>query len=318
MSNSSPYINHSEISQFVATKVNLKEPALSKVRNQANRVRSHINRYANEHPDVGFTKTILGGSLGKHTALKSINDIDIGLYIKATSVENSLQSVLAYIRDRLKDTYPNTPVKIDGPCVAIGFSGSDLKVEIMPILFKEDDKHGYGEIWDPYTLEKTYTSIPRHLEFIKNRRIKNTTKFAEIVRLVKHWKKVKNVDLRSFLVELILSKLSDDGMDFDDYKETLKSFFLFVIENDLSAPIFFTDYFKASDYSVGSSGNSIEIWDPVTPSNNVAKDCSMHLRDSVVEAAEDALDTLTYADNATTKGEAVQCWKDVLGNSFNA
>lgn len=316
MNDAPPYIVHDDIDNFVQNKINLRDPYLGQIRTQANNVRAHIGRYIDENPEVGLTKTILSGSLAKHTALKTIDDIDIGLYVSSSIVGQDMKGILTYIKERLDVTYPPSSVKIDEPCVVIHFSGTDLDVEIMPILF-DGDENGYGEIFDRSSLKKTYTSIPRHLDFIKNRRVKNPKKFAEIVRLAKHWNKVNDAGLRSFVIELIVAKMSDLGVSFDDYKEALKEFFSFILKNDLTDPLFFTDFFPATDFKLGSSGSEIETWDPVTPGNNVTNDVSKAVRESVVDSAEDALDAITYADRATTKAEALESWKLVLGNSFN-
>ena len=50
--------------------------------------------------------------------------------------------------------------------------------------------------------------------------------------------------------------------------------------------------------------------------NNVAADYSDNDRQKIVSAAQDALEAISEARYATTRGRAIQRWQDVLGPSF--
>ena len=73
---------------------------------------------------------------------------------------------------------------------------------------------------------------------------------------------------KSFMIEMILAKLCDDGLDFSDYPEALQHFFTYVARTDLRERIVFSDYYKPS--AVGSFKDEIQIIDPVNAENNVA------------------------------------------------
>ena len=64
------------------------------------------------------------------------------------------------------------------------------------------------------------------------------------------------------------------------------------------------------------TGKPIEIFDPVNPTNNVAAMYDDGQRKKMVSAAQDALEAITEARFATTRGRAIECWQDVLGPSF--
>lgn len=57
----------------------------------------------------------------------------------------------------------------------------------------------------------------------------------------------------------------------------------------------------------------IEVLDPVNFENNLSEADG----DMLVEQAEEALDAISEARHATTKGRAVDCWKEVFGPTFN-
>ena len=65
------------------------------------------------------------------------------------------------------------------------------------------------------------TSIPPHLEFAKKKQAQ-PNHFAQVVRLVKFWARRMKQErdgfrFKSFMVEMILAKLCDDGVDLSDY-----------------------------------------------------------------------------------------------------
>lgn len=310
------HVGHKEIAKFAEDKVNLKGDTAKIYREQASRVRDNIERYIEENQDAGFVKTLLSGSLAKHTSLKSLNDIDIALYVKDNGKEIVLDNILEWICEKLSHTYPSTQISIEPPCVVISFSGTELNIEIMPVIF-DGDKNGYGKIFVPQSLQEKYTSIPRHLEFIKNRRMKQPKDFAQIIRLIKLWKKSRGIEFRSFLIELIVSDCADHGVIFSDYPSALLSVFNRILNDDLNERIIFEDYFSEDKFQDKSASDVVAIFDPVEPTNNVAEDVIKNQLGDFLEAVESAADQITFAKRATTKEKTLECWRNVFGPTFN-
>ena len=161
----------------------------------------------------------------------------------------------------------------------------------------------------------------RHLEFISKRKTAQQTDFAQVVRLVKFWAgeiKRERPDFRfkSFMIEMILSRLGDEGLEFADYPEALQHFFTYIGRSDLREKIVFTDYYRAG--AVGQFHDPVQIIDPVNVDNNVASLYSEAQADAIVGAALDAGDAIDAALAAPTKGETVRYWRKVFGTSFQA
>jgi tRNA nucleotidyltransferase (CCA-adding enzyme) len=319
-----PEITQSDIAAFAADKVNLKSERANQYREQVRNLREHLDRYISEHPDMGLAKMILSGSLAKSTALRTINDIDVGLYVKGDSAPHELGKLLEWLVERLRTTYhqiPRDKIYVDGPCVVVSFSGTELNVEITPILYEGDPKWR-GYLFDRFTGAKVLTSIPLHIDFVRKRKAAQPDHFVQAIRLLKWWARESEKDtpgfsLRSFLVELITAKLADDGYKFADYHAGLLHFFLYVQRTGLKERIAFTDNYQASDLPTRSTG-TVEIFDPVNPENNVAAGMTEITRRKFVELAESALDALSYARTCQTKGDALECWREVMGATFNA
>lgn len=317
-------ITQADLASFADERVNLKSDKVEKFRNQVNNLRDQLERYIEENPDFSFRKLQMSGSLAKGTALTTINDVDVALYVKGDGSPNELAELLPWLVQKLKETFPSIPhdkIYIDGPCVCISFKGTGIDVEISPIMYDGDpDWRGY--LWDRKTGKKKPTSIPLHLEFIRKRKDKQPKHFAQVIRLIKWWARQREEDtpgfaFRSFLIELIMAKLIDGGAQFDDYLAGLESFFTYVQNTGLKNRISFTDNYSSSKLPKNTVG-VVEIFDPVSPENNVADDVTESQRKLFVEMADKALDTLAYARNCQTKSEAIECWQELMGSTFNA
>lgn len=316
------HVTHSEIAAFATDRVNLSRDDVADYRAQVSRLRDKLTAYIKDHPGFDLVKMLHSGSVAKGTALKTLNDMDVAVYVKSGSAPQDEASLLDWTAARLREAYGGTisadQVTIAHHCVTLSFRGSGLDVDVVPVLYEGDpDDRGY--LIPPSTGARVLTSIPLHLKFIKARKDAQPHHYRQMVRLVKWWAGIQkqgrdDFRFKSFMTELLLAKMVDQGVAMDDYADALFGFFSHVVRTRLAEPVVFTDYYAAGD--VVSDGNPVRIYDPVNPVNNVA--CRYTAADVavIVEAAEDALDAIAYARRATTKAEAVGAWQEILGTGF--
>ena len=315
------HVDHSDIARFAQHKVNLPKDKASGYRAQARRLREKLDGYLSEHPDFTLKKMLLSGSLAKGTTLRSLNDIDMACYISGADTPYDVEDLLEYLAKRLRTAFPNFKPDQVTPqtySVTVSFRGSGLDVDIVPILY-DNDPDWYGNLVSQDDGSFLETNISFHLEFIRKRKQAREQHFAQAARLLKFW--VKNVKrecedfrFKSFMVELILAHLCDQGYDFADYPEALQHFFTYVARSNMREQIVFDDYYKPSE--VGSFSEPIQIIDPVNPENNVSKLYTYSQANAIVDAALDAGDAIDAALAAPTKGETVYYWQKVFGPSF--
>jgi len=315
-------IGHSEIAAFAEESVNLKREDAEGYREQVRRLREKLDRYAADHPNHGLIKTLLSGSLAKGTALKTLNDIDVAFYVKAEKSPTAEPELLNWLADRLREAYPQMKpdqIKPNRHSVTIKYAVSGLNVDVVPVQYKGDpDDRGYLFAFDGG--KPVLTSIPLHLAFIRKRKDAQPDHFAQLIRLVKWWvKEQKKADdefrLKSFMTEMILAHLADSGVKMGDYPTALEKTFSYIVKSRLKTRIFFTDYYPASKLP-GPTGKPMEVFDPVNETNNVAGVYDESHRQRIVAAAQNALEAISEARFATTRGRAIECWQDVLGPSF--
>lgn len=315
------HVDHREIAAFAQDKVNLPKEWANEYRAQARRLRERLEAYLDEHPDFSLKRMQLSGSLAKGTALKTLNDIDVACYISGASAPHEISALLDYLAERLRKAFPNftdDQVKPQTYCVTVSFKGSGLDVDIVPILY-DGDPNWYGNLVSQDDGSFLKTSIPLHLDFCKKRKQAQEKHFVQVVRLVKFWARRMKAEqegfrFKSFMIELILAKLSDDGLDLSDYPDALQHFFTYVARTRLREKIVFADYYAAS--KVDSFAEPVQIIDPVNELNNVSMLYTTANANLIVEAALEAGDAIDSALYAPTKQETVRYWQKVFGPSF--
>ncbi|CAA0159812.1 conserved hypothetical protein [Tenacibaculum maritimum] len=316
------HVSHRDIANWAVNTVNLPSHKAKQYREQANRLREKLKNYLNDHPDFVLKRMLISGSLAKGTALRSINDIDVGCYIKADSAPSSIKELLDYLAEKLRKAFPNFSSDQVVPqtySVQVSFKGTGLNVDIVPILYY-DDPGWYGNLVSQNDGSFLKTNIPLHLEFIRARKSKNNTHLAQVIRLAKYWvRNLKNENsefkFKSFMIELIFAKLADNGQDFSDYAEALQSFFTYVAKTNIRKQISFNDYYAYN--RIRTFSEPVQIIDPVNEENNAAKLYTDAQADLIVEAAIDAGDAIDAALTAATKENTIYYWKKVFGPSFH-
>jgi Second Messenger Oligonucleotide or Dinucleotide Synthetase domain len=317
------HVDHADIVRFAADRVNLPKDKADEYRAQVRRLRERLEGYLAEHPDFTLKKMLLAGSLAKGTSLRALNDIDVACYISGADAPKDVQALLQYLAERLRKAFPNfspDQVKPQTYSVTVSFKGSGLDVDVVPILY-DGDPDWYGDVVSQDDGSFLRTNIPFHLEFIRARKKAQDTHFAQVARLVKFWtRKVKREQegfrFKSFMVELVLAHLADNGASLSDYPEALQHFFTYVARSNFRERIVFTDYYDLS--AVGTITEPVQILDPVNAANNVSRLYTAQQADAIVDAALDAGDAIDAALAAPTKQETVHYWQKVFGSSFNA
>lgn len=320
---STTHVGHSDIVSFADERVNLKREDVKELREQVNRLRERLEKYLEEHPDFALRKMLLSGSLAKGTALKSLNDIDVAVYVSFAEAPVNMKAFIPWLAERLRQAFPNFKPEqvVENPfTVTVLFSGSGLKVDVVPILY-DDDPDWRGHLISKDSGEKLLTSIPMHLDFIRRRKAANETHYAQVIRLMKYWVKtqrLENPDFRfkSFLVELLVAHLADKGLKLDNYPEALAEIFAYIATDTFKTAIAFDDHYDSKLCAVTS--HPIRIWDPVNHENNTAKLYTVEQKKAIIEAALDAGDAVDAALRAPTKTETLRYWRKVFGSTFDA
>ena len=325
------HVTHNTLATHAQNKVNVLSEAAKKRRGQVKYLRTRLEAHIAAHPDYDLVKMRGSGSVAKHTAIKGTggSDADVAAYVKATSVggvSTDEAGLLDWLRDRCIEVYGETKVAedfvISRHAVGITMRGSGLKIDIAPVLYEGmPDDRGYLITRDG---QRVLTSVTLHLRFLNSRSATVGGEYKEFIRLIKAFIKQAKFDdeafkFKPFLAELIVAHLWDHGWNggglaIKNYPRAFEQFFGYIVRTGLRDDVAFDDYYAASD--VPSSNDAIRIWDPVNPTNNVASAYTESDRLRLVRRAGEALDQITWAGTAKTKGAANDAWRFIFGPTF--
>lgn len=325
------HVTHDTLAAHAQNKVNVSREAAQKRREQVSYLRTRLEAHIAAHPDYDLVKMRGSGSVAKHTAIRGTggSDADVAAYVKAASVGGVLaeeSGLLAWLRDRCVEVYGKTKVAddfvISRHAVGITMRGTGLKIDVAPVLFEgEPDDRGYLITRDG---QRVLTSVTLHLRFLNSRSSAAGGEYKEFIRLVKAFIKQAKFDdesfrFKSFLAELIVAHLWDHGWNGEalaikDYPRAFEQFLAYIARTGLRDEIVFTDCYGAED--IPTSNDAVRVWDPVNPTNNVAAAYTESDRLRLVRRAGEALDQITWAATATTKGAANDAWRSVFGPTF--
>ncbi len=167
-----PEIEHHDLVLFADQKVNLKKDEVDDQRAQVNRLRDRIEAKIAVTPGYGLVKSLHAGSVAKGTALSSVNDRDLAVYVRAEQAPNDVPSLVYWLRDRVVEAYSTLSadqIVANSNCVTVTFAGSGLSVDVVPVLY-QGEPNDVGHLVNKDTGEKLLTSVRQHLDFIRGRK----------------------------------------------------------------------------------------------------------------------------------------------------
>jgi hypothetical protein len=241
-------IGHREVKAFAAERVNLPKEIADKHRAQVSALRDLLERKIDDDPSFDLVKMLHAGSVAKGTALRTVNDLDVAVYVKAGSAPKQDAQLQPWLADRLIEANPKMEESQFVPqdhCVKVSFRGSGLDVDVVPVLY-EGAANDCGYLVRKHTGDRVLTSIPLHLKFIRSRKTTYGDDFKQLIRLVKWWKRMESQQdsefrFKSFMIELLWAHLADGGLPLGDYPDALEEFFTFIVKGGLNKRIAFTD-----------------------------------------------------------------------------
>lgn len=165
------------------------------------------------------------GSWGKGTQVRPSGDIDILFPVPASEwgringYSGNNQSIfLQEIKNVISQRYSSTDLRGDGQVVQIKFNS--IMVEVVPAFSVGDGFEFYmPETRNGGRWKSIWPAFERiAIELSDSGANGNVLKLS---RMMKHWKRHKSVNLKSFAIDLLVAKF------FDEYKNKLQSYFYY-------------------------------------------------------------------------------------------
>lgn len=304
------------------------------IKKQADEIRSRIKKKA-EDDGLTITDTPYSGSFATKTGLRRHllgdsdvegQDIDLPFVVKLDK-DIDFEPLIKRFEKYAKESYPGTKITVTKSSVKLGFEGTKLNYDIVPMFATDDPTK---QILIRESGEKIKTSIQDHREFIRNRTKKTREEdgvvaFNELIRLLKWWREHKqqatndSIVLPSFLVNLLAAKaLKKCGVS-TTYPQTLANWFSYLafVVKDREA-IWFDDYYKQPKPDTTKPWN---VLDPVMPENNIVKSWSSWQVDELADWLQEAAEIMNRAIVADTQGrdtDSLEQMKLLFGKIFSS
>lgn len=304
-----------EMKRFV-DRIKLTNERKKNYTNQIDNLKDNVTGAIGEIEGIKLLKVKQAGSWKKGTGLaprgENPLDIDMVFFIeKEEGYEFDAETIREELIDILRVAYPNKEKEdfSNGKkTVGVVFRGTGLEVDIVPFIpEKPGSKYGMQPEKQLYSGTHT-TSVDGQLKFSRDLREKNR-EYTNIVRILKHWRNERELDLSSFALEILVGKLIHTG----EISGTVIVDGAMNIWEQLGSG-------RRIEVNFGARGRvgTERPWiaDPTNDSNNVVGRI-LDTWSEVQEEAEKAFDTIMYARTAQGIGQTRDLWKEIMGPRFN-
>ena len=284
---------------------------------QIDHLKTNISSAINNMENPRVIKTKQAGSWKKGTALAPKGDypldIDIVFYLNLEEhVSFDAEELREELIKILCKAYPNKQESdfTDGKkTVGIVFKGSGLEVDIVPFI-PEKGNTTYGrQPRKKLNSGEFKTSVDKQLDFTSEIKEKYSN-FTSVVRILKKWRNYKELELSSFSIELVVAGLIEAGkISNSSISHAIIVFFEFLGNGD-PVKVYFQNAIGAQ------SSDTPWVADPTNNENNTINMLESKWYE-VIQTAENAFETLSYAQAVRETGETLELWKEIFGPSFN-
>lgn len=162
--------------------------------------------------------SFLTGSYVRQTMIRPLKDVDFIAVLHYGKHKDAAPAyLLESLRKVLRKSYPFSKITVTPPCITLCFQYCDF--EIVPAFAIKDNDHKY-EIPDEWGLswKITYPKIPDIWMTNENKDAGGL--FKPVIKVIKKWRDVKKVPLRSFHLEM-LARYAFNTYKADCYSLTL-------------------------------------------------------------------------------------------------
>lgn len=243
--------------------------------------------------DACVKHRLMVGSFGRHTAIKTISDLDM-IFILPTGLREDYSDargprrMLERVRDALKARYPSTVVRVDQCVVRVQFTSNAFKFEVQPAFENDDGSFDY-----PDTKAESWKTTKPRAEIAATTACNNrtSTNMRHLARMTRAWKNTNGVNLGGLVIDTLVYNFfaqtnEYDSAGTDSFGLMSRDFFAFLMDEPEQ------DYYLA----LGSRQR-------------------VHVKAKFQAKAKKAYNRCVSAIGDEGKSAAVKKWREVFGTS---
>jgi Second Messenger Oligonucleotide or Dinucleotide Synthetase domain len=152
----------------------------------------------------GMTSFFRIGSFGNGTSVAGFSDVDFFAVIPPDRLKPNSRLSLALIAGALRQQFPNTGVRINGPAIHLPFGvNASEATEVVPVYAAGSTTLGFPLFVMPDGAGGWKFSAPEsHNEWVQSIDDAKLNKVKPLIRFLKAWKFYRNVPISSFYLEI--------------------------------------------------------------------------------------------------------------------
>ena len=157
------------------------------------------------------------GSFGRHTAIKSISDLDM-IFILPPGLRdgfadaNGPRRMLERVRNVLTARYTNTDIRVDQCVVRVQFASDAFKFEVQPVFENPDGSFDYPDT----KADGWKTTKPRaEIAATKECNDRTSTNMRHLARMARAWKNANGVNLGGLVIDTLVYNFFTQTDDYD-------------------------------------------------------------------------------------------------------
>lgn len=157
------------------------------------------------------------GSFGRHTAIKSISDLDM-IFILPSGLRddysdtNGPRRMLERVRNVLKARYQNTDIRVDQCVVRVQFASNAFKFEVQPVFENLDGSFDYPDT----KAENWKTTKPRaEIAATKDCNDRTSTNMRHLARMVRAWKNANGANIGGLVIDTLVYNFFAQNEEYD-------------------------------------------------------------------------------------------------------
>jgi hypothetical protein len=167
--------------------------------------------------DASVDYRLMIGSFGRHTAIRSISDLDM-IFILPSSLRDDYSEasgprrMLERVRDVLRARYTNTDIRVDQCVVRVQFASNAFKFEVQPAFENADGSFDYPDT----KAESWKTTKPRaEIAATKECNDRTSTNMRHLARMARAWKNANGVNIGGLVIDTLVYNFFAQTREFD-------------------------------------------------------------------------------------------------------
>lgn len=185
--------------------------------------------------NFGLEALFRSGSFGNGTSVYGYSDVDYFAVLPTKSLKRNSNSSLEEVRNALSRRFPASGVYLDCPAIGIPFGngGSQAHEIVIADYVTTANQYRVFDIADGNG-GWMHSSPDAHNAYVRSIDNRLSNKVKPLIRFVKYWKYLNNVEVSSFYLELRVAKFASDEQSIV-YEYDLLNVFKLLLDNGLAA-----------------------------------------------------------------------------------